>query len=191
MLCLMFLSVGAVAQHQQEVQRDSSRWDFHLSTGSSVFAGCGKSDVLMWMAPSVEYRASDSLTVYGGFAYSGSLLGGYRLHGYESRSLAPRKSGTCLVSGHAGVDYQVNERLNVWAEVWHLGGWMEPLWCSRGDVHEMNATAVSGGFGYDFKGGSRMEMHFTFVNDRTGNLGRLLFESPHYGYGWHDPFFVY
>ena len=191
-LSLMLLAFGASAQQQAEAESDTSRWDFHLSTGMSVSAGWGKTDALMWTAPSLEYRANDRLTVYGGFSYSGSLLGSYQLYGNAPRSLAPRKQGTRVVAGNVGVDYQVNDRLNVWATVWHLGGWVEPLWRQRGDVVELNATAVSGGFGYAFKGGSRLEMQFTVVNDRTGGLGQMLYESPcYYGCGWYDPFFAY
>ena len=65
-IALLMLSLSLPAQ-RKEVS-DTSRWDFHLSTGVTVGTGWGKTDALMWTAPRVEYRANDRLTLRGGFA---------------------------------------------------------------------------------------------------------------------------
>ena len=63
-------------------QDDTSRTHVHLSTGATVASGFGRTQALSWVAPSVELKMSDRLTVSGGFAAAGTLLGGYEVHRY-------------------------------------------------------------------------------------------------------------
>ena len=123
----MAMALGVNAQHDTVAAADTSRWDFHLSTGTSMVSVGGKGNAYMWVAPSVDYRASERLTLRGGFVAAGSLLGGYELRG-NSRSLAPVRRGTQLMGASVGADYQASDRLTLWATLTHVGGWHEPLW---------------------------------------------------------------
>jgi hypothetical protein len=109
-------------------QDDTSRTQVHLSTGATVASGFGRTQSLMWVAPSVEHRVSDRLAVSAGFSAAGSLLNGYEIHGYGPSSLAPRRSGTRMGSMWASAEYRVSDRLWLWAEVEHLTGYVQPLW---------------------------------------------------------------
>lgn len=179
-MVLMALALGVSAQRVGEA--DSSRWDFHLSTGTSVMSSGKKADTYLWVSPSVGYRASDRLTLHGGFSAVGSLLGGYELRG-DSRNLAPLRRGTRLMKLEAGVDYKVSDRLSLWATVMHLGGWHEPVWSPLGEAFRVGVTAVSGGFSYALSDESLLEMHFHFVHDLYGNDALGILAHPYYGYG--------
>lgn len=179
---LLLLSCGTYAQRKAEAETDSSRWDFHLSTGLAAVSGWGRGDAYMWTAPSVTWRASERLTLGGGFAYTGSLLAGYELQG-RGRSFVPRRTGTRLFSAYASAEYRVNERLTLWGSVSHVGGWHEPLWLPRDGAFDVSATAVSGGFAYQLSEASLIEMHFHFVHDHYGNGAHGLFGHPWYGWG--------
>jgi hypothetical protein len=160
-------------------QDDTSRTQVHLSTGATVASGFGRTQSLMWVAPSVEHRVSDRLAVSAGFSAAGSLLNGYEIHGYGPSSLAPRRSGTRMGSMWASAEYRVSDRLWLWAEVEHLTGYVQPLWLD-GAV-PIAATAISGGMAYEFPGGSLLEMHFHFVHDHYGTARMGLLAHPWYG----------
>lgn len=179
-IALLMLSLTLPAQ-RKEVS-DTSRLDFHLSTGVTVGTGWGKSDALMWTAPRVEYRANDRLTLRGGFAAVGSLLPGYELR-MPVASYAPRRQGTRLLAGFASVRYRVSDRLNIWASLQHVGGWHEPLWTPQGESFNVGLTAFSGGFAYELSDHSLFEMHFNIVHDHYGNDALGLLGHPYYGWG--------
>lgn len=160
-------------------QDDTSRTRVHLSTGATVASGFGRTQSLMWVAPSVERQVSDRLAVRAGFAAAGSLLNGYEIHGYGPTSLAPRKQGTRMNVLWASAEYKVNDRLWLWAEVAHLTGYVQPLWLD-GAV-PIAATALSGGMAYEFPGGSLLEMHFHFIHDHYGTSQLGLLAHPWYG----------
>lgn len=181
-MVVLAAALGVSAQRNVEVAADTSRWDFHLSAGTSVVSCMGKGNAYTWAAPSVEYRANDRLTLHGGFAAVGSLLGGYELRG-NSRSLAPVRRGTQLVGVAAGVDYRVSDRLTLWATVTHVGGWHEPLWLPFNESFQVGVTTLSGGFSYALSEESMLEMHFHFVHDHYGNDALGLLGHPYYGYG--------
>lgn len=174
--------MSLTAQQEEVMEGDTSRWDFHLSTGTSFVSGWGKSIAFLWTAPSVEYRANDRLTIRGGFAYAGSLLNGYQLQGY-TYNYAPRRNGTRLAAAKVEADYWVNDRLNIWASVTRIGGWHEPLWTPRGEALGVDVTMVSGGFSYELSNSSLLEMHFHFVHDHYGNSALGLLGHPYYGWG--------
>lgn len=177
---LLALVSGASAQ--QPAAADTSRWEPHLSAGTSVVSMCGKGNAYVWAAPSVDYRASDRLTLHGGFAAVGSLLGGYELQG-NSRSLAPCRRGTQLVGAAVGADYQVSDRLTLWATLTHVGGRHEPLWSPFNEAFNVGVTTLSGGFSYALSDESLLEMHFHFVHDHYGNDALGILGHPYYGYG--------
>jgi len=161
---------------------DTSRWDFHLSTGTAMVTVGDRGNAYIWAAPKVEYRASDRLSLYGGFSAVGSLLGGYELRGYE-RSYAPRRRGTQVVSGGVGAEYRVNERLSIWASLEHTGGWHESLWIPDGESMPVGVTTLSGGFSYALSEESLLEFHFHVVHDHYGNDALGLLGHPYYGCG--------
>lgn len=177
---LLTLVSGASAQ--QPAAADTSRWEPHLSAGTSVVSMCGKGNAYVWAAPSVDYRASDRLTLHGGFAAAGSLLGGYELQG-NSRSLAPCRRGTQLVGAAVGADYRVSDRLTLWATLTHVGGWHESLWSPFNEAFNVGVTTLSGGFSYALSDESLLEMHFHFVHDHYGNDALGILGHPYYGYG--------
>ena len=177
---LWALSLTLVAMGQEA---DTSRWDFHLSTGATVATGFGRTQSLGWVTPSVSYRASDRLTVSGGLAAAGSLLpaAGYTLQGRGERSLAPRKEGTKAGALWVAATYHPNDRLWLWGSMAHVTGYAQPLWLDG--AMPIEATAISGGVEYELPGGSLLGMEFHFVHDRYGTL-----PPPMYGYGWHGAF---
>ena len=181
-VALLMLGLSLPAQRKEVAASDTSRWDFHLSTGITVGSGWGKTDALLWTAPRVEYHASDRLTLRGGFAAVGSLMPGYVLQ-MPVTSYAPRRQGTRLLAGFASARYQVNDRLNIWASVQHVGGWYEPLWTPQGEALDMSLTAFSGGFAYELSNHSLLEMHFHIVHDHYGNSALGLLGHPYYGAG--------
>ena len=141
---LLALSITLLATAQEG---DTSRWDFHMSTGATVATGFGRTQSLGWVAPSVSYRFSDRLKVSGGLAVAGSLLpaGGYTLHGRE-RSLAPRREGTKAGAMWVSATYHPNDRLWLWGSVMHVTGYAQPLWLDG--AMPIEATAISGGVEY-------------------------------------------
>ena len=177
---LLTLVSGASAQ--QPAAADTSRWEPPQSAGTSVVSMCGKGNAYVWAAPSVDYRASDRLTLHGGFAAVGSLLGGYELQG-NSRSLAPCRRGTQLVGAAVGADYRVSDRLTLWATLTHVGGWHEPLWSPFNEAFNVGVTTLSSGFSYALSDESLLEMHFHFVHDHYGNDALGILGHPYYGYG--------
>lgn len=181
-MAVLAMACGAWAQQDTVSAKDTSRWDFHLSAGTSMVTCMGKGNAYVWAAPSVDYQPSDRLTLHGGFVAVGSLLGGYQLQG-NARSLAPVRRGTQLVGATVGADYQVNDRLTIWASLTHVGGWHEPLWLPFDESMRVGVTAFSGGFSYALSDESLLEMHFHIVHDHYGNDALGILGHPWYGYG--------
>lgn len=171
---VLALTTGVAGQ-----EADTSRFDVHLSTGATVMAGFGRAQSLSWVAPSVELKASDRLTVSGGFAAAGSLLDGYTLQGYGPKSLAPRKQGTRLGMLWARADYRASDRLSVWGAAARMTGFAQPLWLDG--ALPVEVTAVSGGIAYELARGGLLEMHFHFVHDHYGTTMAGPLAHPWYG----------
>lgn len=167
-------AVVAVAQ-----ETDTSRTRAHLSTGVVAATGFGRSQSLMWVAPSVEHRVNDRLSVSGGFATAGTLLRSYEIQGYTPSSRAPRRHGTGLAAAWASAEYRVGERLWLWASVAHMSGYAQMLWMDASVP--VGLTAVSGGLAYEFPQGSLLELHFHFVHDHYGTVMDGLLAHPWYG----------
>ena len=181
-IALLILCLDLPAQRKPVAASDTSRWDFHLSTGVTVGGGWGKTEALLWTAPRVEYRASERLTLSGGFAMMGSMMPSYELR-MPVTSYAPRRQGTRLLGGFASAKYQVNDRLNIWASLQRVTGWYEPLWTPKGEALDIDLTSFSGGFAYELSNHSLFEMHFHIVHDHYGNSALGLLGHPYYGMG--------
>lgn len=160
---------------------DTSRFNVHMSVGGAVLSGFGNSQALTWAAPWVSYKATDRLTLHGGFAAAGTLLpNNFQLQGRGERSYAPRREGTRAGLLWAVGEYQASDNLRVWAAVAVARGWIQPLWA--GESLPLAAAAVDGGFAYRFSEGSVLAMHFRFVSD---HYGTLLY--PPYGHNYYGP----
>ncbi len=159
---------------------DSSQWQWHVSTGSSVSSGFGRIQSLSWVAPSFEYHATPRLSLTGGFAAAGSLLpDGFKLQGLSPASLAPLRQGTHMNAMWAAAKYRVNDRLLVWGAVAHLNGQLQPLWLDHS--LPLQTTTYSGGFEYAISHNSLLEFHFHIVHDNYGNSALGLHSHPYYG----------
>ena len=156
---------------------DSSLWQWHVSAGTHVASGFGRTQSLSWVAPSFELHPTSRLTVKAGFASAGTLLPvDYKLQGFGHRSLAPYRTGTQANALWAKAEYQVNSRLWLWGAVAHIGGFAQPLWLDRS--LPLQATSFSGGFGYRFGESSTLEMHIHVIRDTYGTLMPLMYDDP-------------
>jgi hypothetical protein len=182
---VLAFALGTSAQRQEPVvdtlQAKEPAYQLHLSTGTTFASGWGKSDAWMWVAPSLELRASDRLTLNVGFSATGSLLAGYELQGRGPRSLAPRRRGTRMLSVGVEAEYRASDRLTLWGSVWHTGGFYEPLWSRDSEALRIGTTAFSGGFAYELSDESFLEMHFHIVHDQYGNAALGPYGHPWYG----------
>lgn len=177
-IIILTVLLGTIPLTAQEAD---TPWQWHLSTGSSVASGFGRTQMLSWVAPSFEIAATSRLTVKGGLMAAGSLLPeGYKPQGYGARNLAPLRNGTSATMLWASAEYRVNERLLVWGSLAHIGGLYQPLWLDQS--LPLQATAYSGGFSYALSHKSLLEVHFHIVHDSygTSTLGLM-------GYPYHDP----
>lgn len=177
---MVTLAVFASATAQTADSVDVERWDFHLSTGTSVTFAGREAMPRMWTAPSVTFRPNDRLTLRGGFLAVGSSPDAYRLHGLQRPSLAPRRRTTSVAAAGVEADYRVSDRLWVWASVWRAGGWLQPWFDPTGEAHRLGITSFSGGFDLKLGEGSALSMSFSMVRDDYGTL----FDMPgFYRYG--------
>lgn len=180
-LLLLPLWLFSAALSAQEI--DTTRFNVHLSAGSSVSAGFGHVQSLSWVAPSFEMHPTSRLTVNTGFASFGDLMpADYKLQAANPRSLAPLRSGTRATALWAEAEYQVNSRLWLWGAVAHISGFAQPLWLDSS--LPLQATAFSGGFGYHFGESSTLEMHINIVHDNYGTLAPLLYGDPSIHHPW-------
>ena len=160
---------------------DTASKAFHLSVGSMVGAGFGRTEAVSWVAPSFKWRASERLTLRGGFGVAGSLMpGGYALHGRGPQSMLPLREGTQLGAVWAQAEYRAGENLLLWGSVARMTGFAQPLWATHS--LPVDATEVSGGMAYRFNQGSVLAMHFRFVHDEYGFL-----LHPPYGHNYYGP----
>lgn len=170
LLSLLLLPIALVAQQAD----DSTRWQTHVSMGTDFASGFGRTQSLLWVAPSVEYHATNRLTLKTGFATANSLLPqGYRPLGFNARSLAPRRQGTNATMVWASAEYQASERLWLWASIARLAGFAQPLWLDHS--MPLQATAFNGGFAYEFSNGSLLECNVHIVHDTYGSTFGLMY----------------
>ena len=168
---------------------DTSKWDFHLSTGTSVAAGFGHTQALGWVAPSFSFKPTSRLTVRTGLVAAASLLpDNFSLKGYSEQSLAPWRKDTRVQTFWAEGEYRFTDRLTLWGAVAHAKGFVKPLWLDQSIP--MQATAFSGGFRYAVTDNSLFEMHFHIVHDPYGTAGiGLLGHTPYGAFAPHADLF--
>lgn len=179
LLFVAMLGLTASAQWRDVNEEDTARIGYHLSTGTSVMSGYGRTAGLSWVAPRVVFRPTDRLTLRGGFAVAGSLTGGYAIQGRGPQTISLRRTPTQLRAFHAGAEYRIDDRLKVWAAVAHVDGWATPLWTDM--AMPVDATAFTGGFKYRFDSGTAFEMHVTVIRDQAGSLPALFYDRPCFG----------
>ena len=179
LLIALMLGMTASAQWRFSDESDTARWSYRLSMGTSMMSGYGRTAGLSWVAPRVAFRATDRLTLRGGFAVAGSLTGGYAIQGRGPQTISLRRTPTQLTAVHASAEDRIDDRLKVWATMAHADGWVTPLWSDI--AMPVNATAFSGGFQYRFDSGTAFEMHVTVIHDRAGSLPALFYDRPCFG----------
>lgn len=177
----------------QQPDSASNPLHYSLSAGSTVEAGFGRVLSNLWVAPRLSWQPTQRLTLRGGFAAEASLLPTPALHGLAPQSLAPRRQGSRMASLWAEAVCKPNDRLWLWAAVAHTRGQFQPLWLDR--ALPIQATAFSGGLGYQLPGGSFLELDFHFVHDRYATLpdafGPLPYSYPFpYPYPYSHPFYL-
>lgn len=181
----LFLSVVALLVVAVcSAQTDSvSQWSGSVRMGSSVVSGLhGETFGYMSFAPTLNYKATDRVTVKAGFSAVSSLsTNGYALRGLEPRSLAPRKPTTTAVGMYVAGQYQVNDRLWLAASVFHIGGEYYHPWLSGHGTLPLNATGVAADMSYRLGNRSYIDVHFSYIKDEAGSLCPLLL-SPYYSH---------
>ena len=182
------------------------KWDFHLSMGTSFIGGTYSSASLYAIRPTLIYRPSDRWTIKASASAISSysfMPGGYTIRGNNPRSLAPtRYPASGAVSASVSAAYKVNDRLSVAAAICHIDGQMASgailnPWCYSNQPVDLNATSFTAAMRYQFADGKYLNIHMTFIDDRTGALGPYYFGNPyaaHHAFdasGWFhfDPIF--
>lgn len=164
------------------------RWEFHVSMGTAITGSRHSSASLFGISPSVIYRPSERFTVKA----SASLLnsyslspGGYTLHGRVPRSMAPLRNPTGVAaSASVSAIYKVNDRLMLGASLYHVGGDLASgavfnPWFYGDMPLNLNATAFSAAMRYRIGDDNFLDIHMTFVDDRTGALTPYMLGYPY------------
>ncbi len=177
--------------------QDTATWkplDFHLSLGTAVVGNSHNAASLFTVTPSLVYRPNERTIIKGSFTTlnSYSLTGGnYALHGREPRSMAPLRYPSSLAAvGTVSLAYKASDRLWIAASLTHVGGELASAailnpWFQSSRPVLLDATAFTAAMRYKFKNDNTLDLYFTYINDRTGALGPLLFYGP---YG--NPYYV-
>lgn len=162
--------------------------EFHLSMGGGFIGSNYNSASFFGVTPSVIYRPSDKLSfrASASFVNSYSLApNGYEIQGRRPRNMAPlRDPGAVASAISMSATYQANDRLWIAGSVMFLNGALASgaivnPWFAPDMPIELNATAVTAAMRYRVGKDSFLDFHFTFINDRTGALGPLLFGGPY------------
>lgn len=163
-------------------------FEFHMSMGGAYIGSSYTAASVFGISPSAVYRPNDRVTVKAGFSivHSFSLMPeGYRVSGYRPRSLAPyRNPDHMALSATVSATYKVNDRLWIAASLMHMSGdvaagvFVNP-WYYNGEPMPLNATAFSAAMRYRFGDDNYLNVHFTYIDDRTGALGPMFFGGPY------------
>lgn len=163
-------------------------WEFHLSMGAGFIGSSYNAASAFGITPSVVYRPSDKFAFRASATFLNSYTlapGGYHVHGYRPRSMAPlRDPNTMASSLSMSASYQVSDRLWIAGRVMFLNGALASgaiinPWFAPNMPVELNATAVTAAMRYRITDDSFIDFHFTYIKDRTGALGPLLFGGPY------------
>ena len=164
------------------------KWQFHLSMGGAYIGSKFSSASVFGITPSIVYRPNDRLKVHvtGTMIDSYSLSqSGYRIRGREPRNLAPLRNPTSFAgSVNVSATYRVGERLWLAASLMHVGGQVAPgvivnPWLMPDMPVELNATAFTAAMRYRIGNNSYLDLHMTFIDDRTGAFSPYLWGDPH------------
>lgn len=163
-------------------------WEFHLSMGGGFVGSSYSSASLFGVTPSVIYRPNEKFTFRASASFLNSYTlapGGYQIQGRRPRSMAPlRDPGAVAAAFTMSGTYQVNERLWIAGRIMFLNGALASgmivnPWFPADMPVELNATAVTAAMRYKISNNSFLDFHLTYINDRTGALGPLLFGGPY------------
>ena len=168
-------------------------FDIHLSMGSSYIYNRSSSAVLYSVAPSVDFRPNDKLTVSASLlsveSFSTSSNAGSP-RGGQPRSLAPYRNPRAVAMAAAvAASYKVSDRLWIGASYVHIGGELASSalvnpWYGDGRGVGLNATAFSAAARYRIGERSFVDFHVSILDDRAGTLVPLFFGAPYGGYGY-------
>ncbi len=162
--------------------------EFHLSMGGGFIGSRYNSASAFGITPSVVYRPSDRFTFRTSATFLNSYTlapGGYQIHGQRPRSMAPLRNPNSLASAFTmSASYKVNDRLWIAGRVMFLNGSLASgaivnPWFAPDMPIDLNATAVTAAMRYRIGDDSFIDLHFTYIKDRTGALGPLLFGGPY------------
>lgn len=165
---LLIILVVTTTLSLRSQEADSSKWDFHVSTGAEIASGFGRTQSIGWVSPSIEYKANERLTLRTGLTAFGSLMPtSFKLQGRTQPSYVRNNNGTKGTTLWASAEYKVSDHLWLWADVEHTSGYFQPLWANRGIP--LQTTAFSGGMGYTFSDRSLFEMQIHIIRETYQN----------------------
>lgn len=163
-------------------------WEFHLSMGGGFVGSRFNSASAFGITPSVIYRPSDKFTFRASASFLNSYTlapGGYQIQGRRPRNMAPlRDPGQMAAALSMSASYKVTDRLWIAGRIMFLNGTLASglgfnPWHPADMPIELNATAVTAAMRYRIGNDSYLDFHFTYIKDRTGALGPLLFGGPY------------
>lgn len=163
-------------------------WEFHLSMGGGFIGSRYNSASAFGITPSVVYRPSDKFSFRASATFVNSYTlapGGYEIQGRRPRNMAPMRDPGAMASAVTmSATYQVSDRLWIAGRVMFMNGALASgaifnPWFAPGMPVELNATAVTAAMRYRLGDESFIDFHFTYIKDRTGALGPLLFGGPY------------
>lgn len=163
-------------------------WGFHLSMGGGFIGSRYNSATAFGITPSIVYRPTDKFTFRTSATFVNSYTlapYGYQIHGRRPRSMAPYRDPSAMATSfYLSATYQVNDRLWIAGRVMFMGGTLASgaivnPWFPADIPIALNATAVTAAMRYKLGEDSFLDFHFTYINDRTGALGPLLFGAPY------------
>lgn len=163
-------------------------WKFHLSMGGAYIGSKYTAASVFGLSPSVVYRPNDKFTFKSSAAIINSFSlapGGYTIHGRPQRNLAPYRDPSALAGAiNISASYKINDRLWLAGSVMFVGGRLASgaiinPWFTPDMPVDLNATAVTAAMRYRIGNDSFIDFHMTFIDDRTGALGPILFGGPY------------
>lgn len=163
-------------------------WDFHLSLGTGFVGGGFNAASFSGITPSIVYRPNDKLTLRASatMLHSYTLApDGYAIQGRRPRNMAPlRDPNAMALALNVSATYKVNDRLWLSAQVIRFNGGLASgavlnPWFAPNLPEDIDATAVSAAMRYRIGDDNYLDIHMSFINDRTGALGPLMFGGPY------------
>lgn len=163
------------------------KWEFHLSMGTAIMGNNFMTASVFGITPSVIYRPNERLKVRMSVSAIDSysmMPQGNRWLGEEPRSLAPvRNPKSSAGSTEVSVTWKANDRLWLAASVMRIGGQLATgailnPWMLTDRPVDLNATAVTAAMRYRIGDDNYLDIHMSFIDDRTGALGPMYLGAP-------------